>query len=188
MAVNRVIFGAETLLDITGDTVTPDDVAEGVTFHGADGVKRAGRGALKAVFLSMGLSISGQISYGTLAAGNIGFKPKFALLSPTSSQSGTLMDIENKRMYGSRGSSLDVIFPDGSAKMMGNSGWPSNGAAATPTYADYGGIQYAYVENDPGFRWYARSIWFHPDGSIRAFSRSAYTGADWTSVLAVVIG
>ncbi len=42
MAVNKVVFGTETLLDLTGDTVTPDDVAEGATFHGADGVKRSG--------------------------------------------------------------------------------------------------------------------------------------------------
>lgn len=42
MAVNKVVFGTETLLDLTGDTVTVDDVAEGVTFHGADGVKRSG--------------------------------------------------------------------------------------------------------------------------------------------------
>lgn len=42
MAISKVVYGAETLVDLTGDTVTPDDVAEGVTFHGADGVKRSG--------------------------------------------------------------------------------------------------------------------------------------------------
>lgn len=42
MAINKVVYGSNTLVDLTGDTVTPDDVAEGVTFHGADGVKRSG--------------------------------------------------------------------------------------------------------------------------------------------------
>lgn len=42
MAISKVVYGASTLVDLTGDTVTPDDVAEGVTFHGADGVKRLG--------------------------------------------------------------------------------------------------------------------------------------------------
>ena len=42
MAISKVVYGAKTLVDLTGDTVTPDDVAEGVTFHGADGVKRSG--------------------------------------------------------------------------------------------------------------------------------------------------
>ena len=42
MAINKVVYGADILLDLTGDTVTPDDVAEGVIFHGADGVKRSG--------------------------------------------------------------------------------------------------------------------------------------------------
>lgn len=42
MAISKVMYGTEALIDLTDDTVTPDDVAEGVTFHGADGVKRAG--------------------------------------------------------------------------------------------------------------------------------------------------
>lgn len=42
MAISKVVYGASTLVDLTGDTVTVDDVAEGVTFHGADGVKRSG--------------------------------------------------------------------------------------------------------------------------------------------------
>lgn len=37
MANSKVIFGDETLIDLTSDTVTADTLAEGITAHGADG-------------------------------------------------------------------------------------------------------------------------------------------------------
>lgn len=42
MAVNKVVLGSETLLDLTGDTATAADVAEGKTFHLASGVQTVG--------------------------------------------------------------------------------------------------------------------------------------------------
>ena len=37
MGVNQVIFGGNTLIDLTADTVTPDTLAEGITAHDATG-------------------------------------------------------------------------------------------------------------------------------------------------------
>ncbi|MDD5900322.1 MAG: hypothetical protein PUC73_05425 [Lachnospiraceae bacterium] len=37
MAVNKVIVDDEILIDLTQDTVTPEDVRKGVTFHTNDG-------------------------------------------------------------------------------------------------------------------------------------------------------
>lgn len=37
MAVNKIIYGGRTLVDLTGDTVTADNLAEGITATGADG-------------------------------------------------------------------------------------------------------------------------------------------------------
>ncbi len=37
MAVNKVNFGSETLIDLTEDTVTPDKMLQGTTAHSADG-------------------------------------------------------------------------------------------------------------------------------------------------------
>ena len=42
MAVNKVVYGNNTLIDITGDTVTAGDVVSGETFHTADGVQTTG--------------------------------------------------------------------------------------------------------------------------------------------------
>lgn len=40
--VSKVIIGNEVVLDLTGDTVTADQVAAGATFHGADGAQYTG--------------------------------------------------------------------------------------------------------------------------------------------------
>ncbi len=42
MAVNKVIYGGNTLVDLTGDTVTANDLAEGITATGANGNKVVG--------------------------------------------------------------------------------------------------------------------------------------------------
>ncbi len=42
MAINKVVYGADTLLDLTEDTVTEDTVLKGETFHDRSGVSRTG--------------------------------------------------------------------------------------------------------------------------------------------------
>ena len=42
MANNKVVFGNETLIDLTEDTATEETVLQGYTFHSADGVARTG--------------------------------------------------------------------------------------------------------------------------------------------------
>ncbi len=37
MAISKVIYGGDTLIDLTADTVTEDKVLKGITAHGADG-------------------------------------------------------------------------------------------------------------------------------------------------------
>lgn len=42
MAVNKVVYGGETLVDLTGDTVTPETMVAGTTAHNAAGVAVTG--------------------------------------------------------------------------------------------------------------------------------------------------
>lgn len=42
MAVSKVIYGGDTLIDLTADTITADKLQSGYTAHGADGEKITG--------------------------------------------------------------------------------------------------------------------------------------------------
>lgn len=42
MAINKVVYGDQTLVDLTSDTATAEDVAQGKTFHDASGQLRTG--------------------------------------------------------------------------------------------------------------------------------------------------
>lgn len=46
MAVNKVVYDGNTLIDLTGDTVTADKLAVGYTAHGANGVQLTGTGEM----------------------------------------------------------------------------------------------------------------------------------------------
>lgn len=37
MAKNKIVYNGQTLIDLTGDTITVGDVVSGVTFHLRDG-------------------------------------------------------------------------------------------------------------------------------------------------------
>ena len=37
MAINKIIFGSNTLIDLTSDTVTAEKIYKGITAHSADG-------------------------------------------------------------------------------------------------------------------------------------------------------
>lgn len=56
MAVNKIIYGGNTLVDLTGDTVTAADLAEGVKATGADGNPIVG--LMKKVTIDAELSIT----------------------------------------------------------------------------------------------------------------------------------
>lgn len=42
MAINKVVYGGNTLIDLTGDTVTADKILTGFTAHGKDGEEITG--------------------------------------------------------------------------------------------------------------------------------------------------
>lgn len=42
MAINKVVFGNQTLIDLTADTITPTDLQSGVTAHDASGAAIVG--------------------------------------------------------------------------------------------------------------------------------------------------
>ena len=42
MAISKVVYGAQTLIDLTADTITADKILTGYTAHGKDGEQISG--------------------------------------------------------------------------------------------------------------------------------------------------
>lgn len=66
MAINKVVYNGTSLVDISTDTVTPDKVLSGVTYHGADGVAATGTCAYD-VDSSAGTATAADILAGKVA-------------------------------------------------------------------------------------------------------------------------
>lgn len=67
-AVNKVIFGGNTLIDITDTTATADQILVGYTAYGADGVKMNGA----ATPMSNGIIYQDENGYIVIAEGSAG--------------------------------------------------------------------------------------------------------------------
>ena len=87
MAVNKVVYAGRTLVDLTGDSVTPDTLAEGVTAHAASG--EGVTGTMTAV--QYGKSQSLSAAQKTQARTNIG-AASAQELSQLSAEIGTKVD------------------------------------------------------------------------------------------------
>ncbi len=68
MAVNKVVINDKTAIDLTGDTVTPSDLVEGVTAHDATGMQITGtRPATSGTDTSDATATAGEILSGKTA-------------------------------------------------------------------------------------------------------------------------
>lgn len=68
MAVNKVIYGSTTLVDLTSDTVTADNMAEGVRATGADGTKIIGLLPKVAIDNELSLTSTNPVQNKTITA------------------------------------------------------------------------------------------------------------------------
>lgn len=66
MAINKVVFGNNTLIDLTADTITPADLQSGVTAHDASGATITGT-STKDSDTSNDDALVGEILYGKTA-------------------------------------------------------------------------------------------------------------------------
>ena len=65
MAVNKVVYNAKVLLDLTSDTVTPAMLAKGVTAHDKSGTKITGTmPATVAIDTNNNIILSGELADG----------------------------------------------------------------------------------------------------------------------------
>ena len=66
MAINKIIYGSNTLIDLTDTTAEASDVLAGKYFYGKDGVKTlgTGTGGIDGDNLEYGLSLVGSAIVG----------------------------------------------------------------------------------------------------------------------------
>ena len=69
--VNKLILGNETLFDISGDTVTAADVAQGKSFHLASGAPAVGTALGGATYSTVAVQIATSAWSGTTATVNV---------------------------------------------------------------------------------------------------------------------
>ena len=78
MAYNKVIYGGNTLIDLTADTVTASDLLEGVTAHDASGAQitgtlvPSGGGSIAVVYANGGGNTSSAYNSSVLDVGEVG--------------------------------------------------------------------------------------------------------------------
>ncbi len=67
MAINKVVYGGTTLLDLTGDTVTADKLMQGYTAHDRKGelITGTATGGIDGDNLGYGLSLVGSAIVGS---------------------------------------------------------------------------------------------------------------------------
>lgn len=92
MAYNKVVYGDETLIDLTSDTVTPDTLAEGVTAHNASGERIVGE--LTVGSTGAGLKASNLYHRAFIDDWN-DTKPRFTNYAPPMSEWGAMGNWSN---------------------------------------------------------------------------------------------
>lgn len=88
-AVNKVVYGNTTLIDLTSDTVTPSDVLNSKSFHDASGTLRSGSADISGKADKVSGATSGNFA-GLDSTGNLtdsGYKPGDFAKDSWSSQS-----------------------------------------------------------------------------------------------------
>ena len=72
MAINKVEYNGNTLIDLTNDTITAADLATGVTAHDAGGNPIVGTASEKNTQVDAGISRTASTSYTTLRSLTVG--------------------------------------------------------------------------------------------------------------------
>ena len=167
MANNKIIYDGNTLIDLSGDSVTPENVDAGVTFHGPDGEPQVGTrsgegggsggGGLPEGVSALASGIiapTSNITSDYSVAHGLGKKPDFAILmllddaATTPLKSTQLFQLLSHKPFSSNGS---VYYTRGLVAYQSSSGSTSNAivSLSDASYATETTIKFRALSNQP---------------------------------------
>ena len=154
MAYNKIVYGGNTLIDLTGDTAEPSKVLAGYTFHGKDGEPTTGTCTFDVDSQDATAAVAELLDGKTAYARGVkitGSMPNRGAMSGTISTKEGLYSIQQGYHDGSGKVSIDVteqakLIPDNiregvtvlgvAGAMSGTEGAKPQSKEVTPTTAD----------------------------------------------------
>lgn len=120
MAVNKVVYGSETLIDLTEDTATADTVADGYTLHLANGTRATGTAKYAASATPNGSALNTEgIPYGAVDSTSTATVFTATVPGITELKDGTVMMLKNGVVTSASGFTINI-----------------NGLGAKPVYSN----------------------------------------------------
>lgn len=109
MAVNKVVYGSETLIDLTEDTATADTVADGYTLHLANGTRAAGTAKYAASATPNGSALNTEgIPYGAVDSTSTATVFTATVPGITELKDGTVMMLKNGVVTSASGFTINI--------------------------------------------------------------------------------
>lgn len=109
MAINKVVYGSETLIDLTEDTATADTVADGYTLHLASGVRTTGTAKYAGSAVANGSAIkTAGIPYGECDSTSTSTAFTATIDGITSLYDGACVMLKNGVVTSASGFTIDI--------------------------------------------------------------------------------
>lgn len=149
MAVSKVVYGSNTLVDLTADTVKADKLLSGYTAHGANGNKITGTFAPSTAKMAYGSFTGNGASSYTITG--IGFTPtRFILLCTSKVTNGDLNGFTGAFYDGSSGKVYQIYYAAGYAGNEPNNNAPFTIGNGTVTFGYWArhtvaGVSYQWI-------------------------------------------
>ena len=140
-AFNKAVYNNTTLIDLSSDTVTPDDVTAGLTFHDSDGIQQTGTYGVRYVTSAIASSTSRTKTFTGLL-----YEPSMFYIHQMISPHATGYNPDSISTSTSNNLIALAVFTEDSAYMLSTK--QSSSGNITVTYYDENNISWSYSSGE----------------------------------------